>query len=141
MPYTGTAAAWPLYVAVSAALLADPAVSALLDAPDKVFNLRAPANTPGDYIVLGGITESEFWLFVQGGSDAVMTLHLWTKGADAAKAARLYGEVQRVLNRATLDIDGFDAMTGTLALVDIQPDADGQYAHGIVRYSMIAIRA
>lgn len=137
----GTAAAWPLYEAIAAAMLADGTVAAMLTAPDKVFNLRAPVGTDGDYVVLGGISESEYWMFHKGGSEAVVTCHLWMKGNDAAKAAKLYGEMHRVLNLTNVPLAGFRSMIGTLALVDIQSDPDGKYAHGIVRYSVTALRS
>lgn len=139
MAYTGTAAAWPIQKAISALLIADAAIAASLGG-DKVYAGGAPSGAAFDYITMTGPSESEMALFHGGGSTAVLTLHLWRKEKGQRKTAELYGEVHRVLNNATLVLDGHRLGTSQLQLVDIQPDPDGAYQHGIVRVNITAIR-
>lgn len=139
MAYTGTAAAWPLQKSVAAAIIADVAIAALLGG-DKVYSGSVPAGSGFDYITMAGPSESEYALFAGGGSSCVLTLHLWCKEKGQRKTAELYGELHRVLNNATLVLDGHRLTCGTLALVDIAADPEGSYQHGICRLTVIAIR-
>lgn len=139
MAYTGTAAAWPIQKAVAAALLADAAIAASLGG-DKVYSGSVPAGTAFDYITMAGPSEGEYALFAGGGSSCVLMLHLWRKEKGQRKTAELYGELHRVLNNATLALDGHRLGTASIALVDITPDPAGAYQHGIVRLTITALR-
>lgn len=139
MPYTGTAAAWPIQKAVAAAINADAAIAARLGG-DKVYSGSVPAGTAFDYITMLGPSESDYALFARGGSSCVLTLGLYCKEKGQRKTAELYGELHRVLHNATLVLDGHAQAIASLQLIDIQPDPDGSYQHGVVRVNITALR-
>jgi hypothetical protein len=137
----GTSVVWPLFVAIADALNGDALVAALLGG-DRVYNAKAPRDADFDYVVLGSVSEEELYVFGGGGSDAQLQLHLWCVGDDARRVALLYGEVHRVLNRASLPFAGFGVRTILdLRLIDIQPDPNDPFMHGVARIDVKAIRA
>jgi hypothetical protein len=136
----GTSVVWPLFVAIADALNADAGVAALLGG-DRVYNAKAPREADFDYIVLGTVQEAELYLLNGGGSEASIMLHLWCAGDDAARCAKLYGEVHRVLNQSSLPLVGFGVRaTFDLRLIGLDPDPNDPFVHGVARLDVKAIR-
>jgi len=134
-----TALAWPLDVAIAAALLADATIASLLGG-DKVYSGTAPTGATFDYIVIGGTNETSTYYFNHGaGAEGALMLHLWCASADNKSTKVLFGEMKRVLDMATLAVAGFGTCFGTLTFVDVSPDPAGTYMHGIVRFQPVAI--
>lgn len=138
---TGTAATWPLNVALAEAITDDAALQTLLGG-DMVYSGSVPRDVDFDYVVIKTGTESEWAAFVDGGSNCVTTLNFWCAGDDLRRASILFGELHRVLNRVLLGVDGFKpCVYGELALVDISTDPGNAYVHGVARYTATLFRA
>lgn len=127
-----TTAAWPIDVAVAAAIEADAAIMALL--AGGVHSIVAPEGTRLDYVTLGSTSEGDFDAFGAEGNDGVLTVHVWTAVMGKGPALAIYGHLQRVLNNVPLVLDGQRHLDGTLSLLDVRPDVDNRSMHLIARY-------
>jgi hypothetical protein len=133
-----TALAWPLDVAVSAAILADVPLAALLGG-EKVYSGTAPVNADFDYIVLGTTGEDGYDVFHTSGSQATLQLDLWCAGNDKRAVQQMWTELRRVLHYVRLTVTGFGICYGPASLITVAGDGTGEYTHGVVHYSPMAL--
>ena len=131
-------AAWPIDKALSAALLADGALSAKL-AGDKLYSLVAPKNSAFDYLVLGDSPEVGFRTFGRAGHDTELAIHIWSRGQQRKGVLSIYGDIERVLDNKRLTLDGHTMGLMRTRLQSVLTDPDGITCHGVVRARVVSL--
>ena len=144
-------ATFPLQVALEATLTGDVTLAAML-VGDGVFARRAPDGTPLNaaggrvgYIVLGSSSEDDSGdfgrvsasHFGRDGTSNRETLHIWSDNIADAKA--IYAEVERLLDRTRLTLDGHTMVHGRLSYLTDLTDPDGAAVQIIARYRAWAL--
>lgn len=132
-------AAWPIDVALEAALGADAALIALLNPGGgdavKVYNGKAPQETGEPYLVLGDTAEDRANTFGRAGNSGEQTIDIWCPAGEGFRRVKqIYGEMKRILDGKRLVLDGHTMVLGALRLVTILNDPSGS-AHGVAFYS------
>lgn len=129
---------WPLVVATVSAIEGSSELAVLL-AGDKVFNTIVPIETPLPYCTVTTPAESEQNMFGNAGSVGSLQIDIWTRNAlelGNSEQLAIWDALYFLLHNRRLTVTGFRMLTGTLTLIAIQPDADGETLHGIVRYDV-----
>lgn len=134
-------AAWPLDVAVAAALLADATLAARL-AGDKLYSGVAPKNADFDYLVLGDGPEEQFRTFGRQGHSNDLAVHIWSRGQAKKGVLLIYKDIERVLDRQKLPLNA-DGSVHTMVqmgtrLQTVVPDLDGVTFHGVARVEVLS---
>jgi hypothetical protein len=144
-------AAVPVQDAVYAALVADATFATWLGAlPDdpRVYEVLAPAGTslfddtaltvPRPYVTLTGGQEVSFAAFCEPGFDVALTVRVWVPGARERLAKLGAGHVRRILDGATLPLDGHLALGVFVEGVRPQTDPDGGATQAMVDLRVFA---
>lgn len=137
-------AAWPLQVALAAALEGDAQLQAALGgtpADPRVDSGRRPEEATGappapPFLVLGSSGEAPRGAFgptARRLHDQSVTIDVY--GRTKPDALALYGHLVRVLDDAPLACAGHRAVRGAVRLVLDVPEPDGQAHHAVVRYT------
>jgi len=101
-------AADPVRAGLVARLLATPAVTSLLGAPNNVFHRVAPRAAVPPFIVLHRQAGTDNWTF----SGAPLERDVWTvkaicRGSSSAPADELAKQITLALNDAPITVDGY----------------------------------
>ena len=129
---------WPLNVAIVAAIEADAPTSALLATPG-VYNTVVPPNSPLPYCVLSFATELADNVHGQFGTTASQQIDIWGRNATElgnGQVLGIYGALYALFHERPLTVTGFRVVIGTLALIALTVDIDGETIHGIARYQV-----
>lgn len=131
-------AAWPIDVAVAAAITGDVTLAALL-AGDKVYSLVAKKNAPFDYIVLGDSPESQFRTFGRGGHANSLTVHLWSQKTQKKGPLTMYDNIERIFDNKPLVISGHTRVSTSTRLITVLADPDGVTFHGVASIDVLSM--
>jgi hypothetical protein len=134
---------WPLAVALVAAIEADGPTSALLASPG-VFNTSVPKNSALPYAVIGFAQESGDSVFGAYGTSASQQIDIWGRNATELgnrEVLGIYDALYALLHEQPLAMTGFRYVIGTLSLIALMPDPDGETLHCISRYQITSRQA
>lgn len=131
-------AAWPLDVAVAAALTGDGTLAALL-AGDKLYSLVAPKDSPFDYLVLGDGPEDQFRTFGRQGHANDLALHIWSRTDQKKGVLVIYDHIERILDRKIIALTGNTMVRMATRLQTILADPDGITVHGVARVTVLSL--
>jgi hypothetical protein len=127
-------AAYPLTVALEAALSGHQGVAGVVGL-EGVHSLKAGAHASLPYILLGSSAEGDSSVFGRKGFENEEELHLYTPIETQKEGAlQLYAQVHDALDRKLLPLAGHDMVYGTLELVIVLEDEDGEAVHTFARY-------
>lgn len=145
MPPTEHSAAWPLVVALVAAIDADAMLGAAIvafrpagaTAGPRVYNgLVSPlpdgSPRPKPYITIGDVSEEDAHVFGQRGALTPITGHIWADRPD--HALLLFNHLKRLLNLKPLAVDGVGFLRGTIRLIGTVRDPGGATVHSPFEY-------
>lgn len=132
-----TSALWDVQQGLYAVLAGDAALGALVQG---VFD-RVPEGQAYPYVEIGEATEVPFRTLGRAGSDATITLHVWSRAGG-------FRETKQILSRLHELLDGKQLVAGmrstVLMLLDdtrTLRDSDGLTRHGIARYRVVTQEA
>lgn len=129
----------PTIVVIATAIENDIPLGTVL-AGDKVYNSVAPEQSPFPYLVLDTPAERADNVFNRRGVSDDLQIHIWTRKPTQLgnmEALDIWDKLYALLHEQPLVVSGWQLVIGTLALISIFPDADGETMHGIASYSTI----
>lgn len=133
-----TTAAWPIQVAVHAALVADSALVALLGTDPggfpAVYNGVATEDAPLDRVVIGEPTEGDFDALMRRGNAGTLTLDVYTASPANAAALAIYARIVAALDSTALTVSGHTLLSGRVSLVTAFGDPPSGGRHLVARY-------
>jgi hypothetical protein len=94
--------------------------------------------TPEGFVELGEWSAVEHDLSLSDGFDAVLTLHLWTRGGGQKSVHALFRLVRSALHNQTLAAPGYTSVIVFVKSVITMKEADGITYHGVVHVEMTA---
>ena len=113
--------------AMIAAINADVPLSTLLQG-EKIYQRRAPENSPLPYILTANTVETEAAYMMQPGQQGIEDMTIW--GEDIHQAVEVYLALYPVLNKRKIAMSGHLQVYGTLSYLTDFPDPSRE-AHGI----------
>lgn len=125
-----TSAAWPLVVAIAAALNDDSGVVNIAGA-DCVFADRVPSGQELPYITLGTQSEQPSAVFGTWGHSGAITLDIWAEFRETA--VKLFQASAAALDGRRLTLTGHTHVTGLVTMAAVMRDPSG-IAHLVARY-------
>lgn len=140
-------AMWPIQVAIYGAL--DGAVAQIDgvtpvaihdELPDDLdWRVDADGEIPDPFIVIGDSTSVPWRTFGNGGSEATITIHVWSKYIGGKEAALLMKGVSDVLDGLELPVAGYGTVLCHEEFAEILRDEDmGEPCrHGVIRFRII----
>jgi hypothetical protein len=128
-------ASWALQQAIVAGLSDDATLSGLLGGA-RVWD-AVPARAQFPYITFAQTSERDWSTGSEDGSEHIITLHVWSRGAGRREALAIMARVRELLHDASLDLSGFDLVGLRHELSEVRRDPDGETYHGIVRFRAV----
>lgn len=126
---------WPIQTAVYARLTGDPVLMAMITG---VFD-HIPGTAAQPYVVIGESTEEPSHAHDRKGTDASLTLHVWSRYAGYKQAAAIVKELDRLLDRwHPTTVDEHQAVTVFNDNTQYLTDTDPALRHAVVRYAVWA---
>jgi len=129
---------WPVNIALVTAIEANGPLTALLATPG-VFNTIVPPNSALPYCVLSFATELADNVHGQYGTTASQQIDIWGRNATelgSSQVLTIWGALYALLHEQPLTVTGFRVVIGTLSLIALTPDQDGETIHAISRYQV-----
>lgn len=124
-------AAWALQQAIFAALTADAGLTTLLGGA-RVYD-TVPERAAFPYMTFAQTAERDWSTGGAEGSEHVVTLHVWSRGAGRKEALAIMGAARDLLHDQTLTLSGHSLVNLRHEFSEVRRDADGETYHGIVR--------
>lgn len=125
-----TTAKWETQTAVYARLTADATLAGLVAG---VFD-EVPESTVMPYVVLGEATEESQDSHDRQGLEVTLTLHIWSRYRGYDEAAGILRELDRLLDRVSLTVDGFTAVSIAQQMNQFMRDPNPEIRHVTVQY-------
>lgn len=122
-------AAWPLQMAVYQRLTGDPELSAIAAVLDEV-----PEDAPYPHVTFGELIEELDDTHDNQGLDVSLVMHIWSKYPGYAECARILAHLDRLLDRAAFDVEGFAVSSLHREHHRMMRDPDPQIRHCPVRF-------
>lgn len=128
-------AAWALQQAIFAALTADAGLTALLGGARVYDDVPVRAQFP--YMTFAQTAERDWSTGGEEGSEHVVTLHVWSRGAGRKEALQIMGAARALLHDQTLSLSGHRLVNIRHEFSEARRDTDGETYHGIVRFRAV----
>ena len=128
-------AALALQQAVFSALTGNAPLIALLSG-ERVYD-AVPARAEFPYVTFAQTSERDWSTGSEEGSEHILTLHVWSRGAGRKEALDIIGAVQTALIAEPLTLSGHRLVNLRHELSEARRDPDGQTYHGIVRFRAV----
>lgn len=128
-------AAWALQQAIFAALTADSGLTALLGGA-RIYDV-VPTRAVFPYVTFAQTAERDWSTGGAEGSEHVVTLHVWSRGAGRKEALDIVGAVRPVLHDQTLSLSGHQLVNMRHERSEVRRDTDGETYHGLVRFRAV----
>lgn len=126
-----SAASWALQQAVFAALGADAGVIALLGAPPRVYD-DVPRDAAMPYLVIGEGGENDWSTKTEPGTEHVIAIHVWSRGAGMKECKQLADAVRVALDGADTGVSGVVGLRFQNAA--FTRESDGRTLRAILRF-------
>lgn len=124
----------PLQQAVYTRLTAQLSPIKVYDSPPDQPDGRPLADFP--YVVLGADTLMPFDTDTSVGTNATLTLHVWSRYDGAKECKTILGQIYTALNRqaANLSASGYTFVDCLFEFGEVIEEVDGKTRHGVCRY-------
>ena len=123
-----------IQTAVYAALTGDRALMALV----RSVRDEITEDAPFPYVTIGDATELPFDSFAEYGSDATLTLHVWSRGKGFKEAQAITHRLIQLLDNNTgLAVAGLTTVLLNKEMTETLREQDGITRHVIVRFRII----
>ena len=126
-----TSASWALQKSIHARLVADAAVVAALGG-QRVYD-DVPRSGAFPIVTFGITTERDWSTATDGGSEHIVTLHVWSRAAGRHEADGIIAAIRAALHDQALALAGHRLINLRQELAEVRRDPDGETFHGIVR--------
>ena len=130
-----TAPAAELQKAIFAALEGDAALISMLGA-GRIHDL-APARVQFPYITLGRTSIYDWSTGTEGGTEQLVTLHVWSRGRGKREAIEIMDRVSTCLHQANLALAGHHLVRLRQDYSEIVHDDDLSVHHGMLRFRAV----
>lgn len=90
-----------------------------------------PFVTIGDDVISAWSTDD--W----SGGEAVARVHVWSRYGGNKQAAEIIGLIRAALDRASLTIAGYGALSCDYQQSFVEPDPDGETRHGVIEFRVL----
>jgi len=121
----------PIFAAVYAALVANPAIGA------GVYD-AVPQDAAYPHIEIDGGRAYDWSAALMRGEDIVVEIHVWSRYRGYKEARELMGKVKDRLHEVSLSVTGATLVDIRFQDSEIFTDADGVTRHGIIRFRALA---
>ncbi len=129
-------AGWPLQKAIYAALSADPALTALIGDPPRVFDdPKGSEELP--FVQIGDGTESDFGTATDRAAEHQLIIHVWSRGGGRKEARAILSAIYDILHDANLTLEANRLINLRFLLSQVSRENDGETYHGIARYRAV----
>lgn len=126
-----TSASWALQTSIHARLTADAALLGLIGGP-RVFD-DVPRGAAFPYVTFGLTSEKDWSTGTEDGTEHIVTLHVWSRGAGRHEAGNILAAIRGALHDQALALAGHRLVNLRQEFADVRRDPDGETFHGIVR--------
>lgn len=124
---------WPIQVAIFDILSNDADITARVEG---VFD-HVPQGTAYPYIVIGDDTGLQWDTDDSLGTEATLTLHVWSEGAGRKETKEIMQLIYDALHRVDIQVDGLHTVLCQWEFSETLLDADGVRRHGVMRFRLI----
>lgn len=124
-------ASWALQQAIYASLTSDSALLALLGGA-RVYD-DVPDRKAFPYVTFAPASERDWSADGAAGSEHLLTLHVWSRGAGRKEALAIAEALRARLHDAALSLSGHLLVNLRHEMSEVRRDADGETFQGIVR--------
>lgn len=100
-----------------------------------------PEQQSKPYVVLGEVSETQDDSHDRTGSDAVLTVHVWSEQRGYRETAHIIGAVSEALHRRPMTLPGFRDVSVAATGNQYTRDPDPRLRHGVVRFRVWATEA
>lgn len=125
-----TTAAWELQTAVHTKLTGD---ATLMGFVSGVFD-EVPENTVMPYVTYGAVVEESDDAHDRQGLESQLTCHIWSRYRGYKESAEILRELDRLLDRAPLLVDGFEDVSIAHQTHQFMRDPNPEIRHVVVEY-------
>lgn len=128
-------ASWSLQTAIHSALIADPALTALLGG-QRLFD-HVPRGTPFPYITFGQTTERDWSTGGGEGGEHVVTLHVWSQARGRRQIQTIAAAVRALMHDAELSLNDHRLINLRHEFTEVRRETDGETLRGLVRFRAV----
>ena len=89
------------------------------------------------YVVIGDDTAVDWSADAYIGTDATLTIHVWSRQSGRSETKAIQQEIDEALNRFELVVDGLDVVTLHREFSQTMLDPDGRTRHGVQRFRLL----
>src|SRR5690554_4760177 len=89
------------------------------------------------YVVIGDDTAVDWSADAYIGTDATLTIHVWSRQSGRSETKAIQQEIDEALNRFDLVVDGLDVVTLHREFSQTMLDPDGRTRHGVQRFRLM----
>lgn len=89
------------------------------------------------YVVIGDDTAVDWSADAYIGTDATLTIHVWSRQSGRSETKAIQQEIDEALNRFDLVVDGLDVVTLHREFSQTMLDPDGRTRHGVQRFRLL----
>jgi hypothetical protein len=129
------APAYELQKALFTALTSNAPLLALLGGP-KVYD-DVPRQAALPYVTFGQSTLRDWSTGTEAGFEHLLTLHVWSQVHGDREAHQIMAAIRDCLHDVPLSVAAHTLINLRFEFSDLIRDADGETAHGIVRYRAV----
>lgn len=98
---------------------------------------EVPPNPTFPYIAIGDDTHVPFDTDDSLGSEAIVTIHTWSRYRGRKEAKTIQGIIYQRLTRAPIPVTGFALVTIEFDYSEVLVDPDGITRHGVQRFRVL----
>lgn len=128
-------ASWALQKALHAHLVADPGVLAAIGGA-RIFG-DVPRGAAYPYVTFGITSDRDWSTATEGGSEHILTLHVWSRAAGRRESDAILDAVGAALHDAAPTLAGHRLVNLRREHSEVRRDPDGETYHGLVRFRAV----
>lgn len=110
-------------------------VDAIYDNPPQQDD--PASNAPFPFVTISESTLQPWDTDTEIGTEATVTIHVWSRASYALEAKQIQGAVYRVLHRDTIAVNGYTVIGIDLVNQTVERDPDGITRHGVQDFRII----
>ena len=130
-----TAVGWALQKGLYQALIADPALVALLGAA-RIYD-DAPQNAQFPYVTFSQSLARDWSTGTETGFEHTVTLHIWSRARGKKQAFEVLAAMRALLHDQNLTLEDHHLVNMRHEFSQVRRDPDGQTYHGIARFRAV----
>jgi hypothetical protein len=131
--------AYELQLGLYNKLAADAGVMALVEAiyDNPPQQADPESNVPFPFITISDSTLQPWDTDTEIGTDATVTVHVWSRASHALEAKQIQGAIYRALHRDTIAVTGYTVIGIDLITQTVERDPDGITRHGVQDFRIV----